>query len=158
MTTEAIPNSNVAASMASIGYGAAFSIGSGTGPITYTQIIELTDINWSGLTISKEEKTNLGSPSATKEYLPGVVDSGTIELQGNWIGDATQTSLLTAAQSRTVFPFQIQVLVNGATKTTTVTGVGFFEKFSPVGSITVDKVVKLSAQLQITGPTVVTEV
>jgi hypothetical protein len=146
------PNTNTVPSLADIGYGSAFSISSSTtSPISYTQVAEVTDIDWAGITIGKEDVTHLGSPNAYREYKPTLVDPGTISLEGNWLDDATQSNMYTMASTRQIFPFMVQNLVQGNSKTYTVTGFGFFEKITPLGKITADKAIKFSAQIQITG-------
>lgn len=146
------PNTNTTPSMADIGYGSAFSISTSvTSPLSYTQVAEVTDIDWAGITIGKEDVTHLGSPNAYREYKPTLVDPGTIALEGNWLDDATQSNMYQLASTRTTFAFMVQNLVQNNSKTYTVTGSGFFEKITPLGKITADKAVKFSAQIQITG-------
>jgi hypothetical protein len=146
------PNTNTTPSQAVIGYGSAFGISTTvTSPITYIQVAEVSDIDWAGITIGKEDVTHLGSPNAYREYKPTLVDPGTISLEGNWLDDATQTNMYQLASTRQTFAFQVQNLVQNSTKTYTVTGQGFFEKISPLGKITADKTIKFSAQIQITG-------
>jgi hypothetical protein len=161
MTTEAIPNTNAVASLAAIGYGSALSIGVGLIPssATYTQIIEITDIDPSGIEVGKEEVTHLGSLNATKEYVPGLIEPGTLGFEGNWVGgDTTLASVLTAIGARTKQCFQVQVLSNGASKITTIQGVGFLTKFNPLGKVTADKAVKYSGEVQFTGTVTYTEI
>jgi hypothetical protein len=157
MTAESFPNTNVAASLASIGYGAAFSVGPGLVPASaiYVQIAEITDVDWSGLTVGAEEVTSLGSPNMGKEYIPSLIDGGKFTIEGNLIGDTSQQSILTSVLARTVQSFQVQTLVNAKTKTYTVQGIGFFTKFAPTGKVEAGKPVKFSAEVQISGlPTV----
>lgn len=146
------PNTNTTPSQAVIGYGSAFSIGNAlTSPITYTQVAEVTDIDWAGITIGKEDVTNLGSPNAYREYKPTLVDPGTISIDGNWLDDVTQSNMYNLASTRQPFPFMVQNYVQNDTHIYTVTGQGFFEKITPLGKITTDKTIKFSAQIQITG-------
>jgi hypothetical protein len=146
------PNTNTLPSQAVIGYGSAFGISTLiTSPITYVQVAEVTDIDWAGITIGKEDVTNLGSPNAYREYKPSLVDPGTIALEGNWLDDATQTNMYQLASTRQTFAFQVQNLVQNSSKTYTVTGMGFFEKIAPLGKVSADKAIKFSAQIQITG-------
>jgi hypothetical protein len=146
------PNTNTTPSQADIGYGSAFSIStSTTSPVSYTQVAEVTDIDWAGITIGKEDVTNLGSPNAYREYKPTLVDPGTISIEGNWLDDTTQMNMYNLASTRQIFAFQVQNLVQNNSKTYTVSGQGFFEKITPLGKITADKAIKFSAQVQITG-------
>lgn len=158
---EAFPNTNVIASLASIGYGAAFSLGVGILPAAavYTQVVEVSDVDWSGITVGKEDVTNLGSPGGFKEYIPGLSDAGTMTVEGNWIGgDATLAAVQASVFARTIQCFQIQALSNAKTKTTTVQGLGFITKFNPLGKVTADKAVKYALDIQLSGLPLLTEV
>jgi hypothetical protein len=158
MPTEAFPNTNTAVSLASIGYGAAFSIGVGTTPATatWTLILECTDADWTGLTVGAEEVTNLGSPNAAREYTPGLLDGGKISVEGNLIGDTTQQSLMASIEARTIQYFQIQALINAKSKVYTIQVTGFLTKFAPTGKVEPGKAVKFAAEVQVTGMPVVT--
>lgn len=151
-TTVPPPNTNTNPSLADIGYGSAFSIGDPTvSPISYTQVAEVTDIDWAGITIGKEDVTNLGSPNAYREYKPTLVDPGTISIEGNWLNDSTQSNMYNYASTRKTFAFQIQNRTQSDQHVYTVQGLGFFEKITPLGKITADKTIKFSAQIQVTG-------
>jgi hypothetical protein len=116
------PNTNTAASLAALGFGAAFS--TSQTPVTtlaaaaaaaYLQSLEVTDIDWSGVTVGKEEVTNLGSPQGYKEYVPGLIDAGTISFEGNWIGaSSTLANILANIAARSNQYFQVQALVGDA--------------------------------------------
>jgi hypothetical protein len=147
------PNQNAAATGATTGYGATFSVTEGE---TSTQIAEVTEIKPSGLTVGEEDVTNLGSPNAHREYIPTLVESGTVEFSGNYIGDTTQQGLETLARARTVFPFSFAFLLKSG-KVETRTGTGFITKYNP-GDVVKDKVISFSCTLRITGVETVAQV
>jgi hypothetical protein len=151
-----IPNTNVAPTAAQIGWGAQFSTGVTVGnTTTYTPVAEVIEIKPSGVTVGEEDRTNLGSPGAQREYIPGLVDNGTVEWSGSYIADVTQVNMETLARARTIFPWEYQFLVGG--KTETRSGRGFFTKLTP-GDITIDKAPTFNATLRITGVVTVADV
>jgi len=83
------------ATAADIGYGTTFT--------WHAQLIgELTRIGSVSLTVSKQDATTLVSANSYKEYLPGLIDPGDVELEG-WLDpdDVGQTTLLTDMNART---------------------------------------------------------
>jgi len=132
-----------------IGYQSAFYTGVAGSPPTYTAVAELTQIQIQDYTISEIDATNLASPSATEEVIPGLVKTGTIDIMGNYIGDTTQQNLDTLATGRTSFPFKVTTPASGTT-TLTVTGTGFFTKMEK-GPFEPNKKSEFKATLKITG-------
>ena len=135
---------------ASIGYQSTFSVGSATSPITYSQMAEIKTIKPNIATIPAIDATHLQSPNATEEKLPGLIKPGTVDITGNFIGDASQLAILTLAESRVVFPFQISALVNRGAQVYTVSGFGFISKYD-TGSFETSKVSEFSMSMEITG-------
>ncbi len=78
-----------------IGYGVVFTWHALT-------VGQLTRIGSVPLTVTKVDATTLTSADAYKEYLPGMIDPGDIELEG-WLDpdDAGQTALLVDMNART---------------------------------------------------------
>jgi len=83
------------ATAADIGYGTTF---------TWHAVVigEVTRIGSVTLTVSKQDATTLASPDAHKEYLPGLIDPGDVDLEG-WLDpdDAGQVLLLADMNART---------------------------------------------------------
>lgn len=83
------------ATTGNIGYGVTF---------TWHAIVvgEVTRIGSVSLTISKIDATTLATTDEYKEYLPGLIDPGDVEIEG-WLDpdDAGQTALLTDLNART---------------------------------------------------------
>jgi len=78
-----------------IGYGVTFT--------WHSQLVgELTRIGSVSLSISKVDATTLGTTDEYKEYLPGLIDPGDVEIEG-WLDpdDAGQALLLTDMNART---------------------------------------------------------
>jgi len=83
------------ATAADIGYGTTF---------TWHSVVigEVTRIGSVTLTVSKQDATTLVSPDSYKEYLPGLIDPGDVELEG-WLDpdDAGQKLILADMNART---------------------------------------------------------
>ncbi len=83
------------ATAADIGYGTTF---------TWHAVVigEITRIGPVTLTIAKQDATTLASPDAHKEYLPGLIDPGDLEIEG-WLDpdDAGQILILVDFNART---------------------------------------------------------
>lgn len=138
------------ATQAAIGYLGTFSVGDTASPITYTQVSELKMVKPNLATVPVIDATHLQSPNATEEKLPGLIKPGTIDITGNFTGDATQLAILTSMAARTVYPFKITWKTGSGLLTATITGFGFFSKYDP-GSIEPSKLVEFSASIEITG-------
>jgi len=134
---------------ATIGYESTFSVGSGS-PTTYVQMAEVKSIKPSIATIPAIDATHLLSPNATEEKLPGLIKPGTIELMGNFTGDASQLNILTLAEARTVFPFKITGPVDSDTQVYTLTGTGFISKYDN-GPFEPSKLIEFAMTMEITG-------
>jgi hypothetical protein len=102
------------------------------------------------LTVPVIDATHLLSPNATEEKVPGLIKPGTIDISGNFIGDATQLNIATLAQARTVFPFQTTSPVNNGTQVYTVTGQGFIAKYDP-GPMEPSKLIEFALSIEISG-------
>jgi len=125
----------------SIGHGATFT--------WHAQLIgELTRIGAVDLTVGKVDATTLGTSDYYKEYVPGLIDPGDLEIEGLWDPDdvgqaliftdlhlrATQTWLIT-------FPAGVS--------SATCTGSGFLSKFT-FGEATPEGLVTFSATIVVT--------
>jgi len=140
----------MAATKATIGYLAKFFVGDSASPTGYTAVAEVKSIKPSLMTIPAIDATHLQSPDATEEKLPGLIKPGTVEIMGNFIGDASQLQIKTLAQARTVFPFKITAPINSSTQTYTVTGLGFINKYE-TGPLEPSKLNEFSMGVEITG-------
>jgi hypothetical protein len=65
------------------------------GGTTYVTIAEVLSIDASGMKTDLADVTNMSSPSAFREFLPTLLDSGEVKFECNFIpADATQASVL----------------------------------------------------------------
>lgn len=138
------------ASKANTAYAATFAIGSP--PVA---VAEIKSFSVDVVSMPEVNKTHLLSPSNTEEFAPGMIHPGKISLSGNWIGDASQLAILTDAQAQTSFNYTILAPAQQGTKTETRTGTGYFSSHK-VGPYENNKPIEFSAEIQMTGPTVVT--
>jgi hypothetical protein len=114
------------ASLAQIGYGAQFQLGTGS-PVTFAPISEIGAINFADYTVSEIDVTHLQSPNTTEEAIAGMIRLGPVEMTGNFIGDASQLQVDSLAISRLTFPWKITAPENSG-RTLTIAGFGFIIK------------------------------
>jgi hypothetical protein len=119
----------MAKTKATIGYLATFSVGDSSSPTTYTAMLEVKTVKPNIMTVPVVNATHLQSPNATEEKIPGLILPGTVDVGGNFIGDATQLNILSLAKLRTVFPYKITAPCNNGTQVYTQTGSGFISKY-----------------------------
>lgn len=130
------------ATAADIGYGTTFT--------WHSQLIgEITRIGSVSLTLGKVEATTLDSPNSYKEYLPGLIDPGEIELEG-WLDpdDAGQALLLSDLNDRSEQAWVITF--TAAISSATWEGNGYVVAFS-AGEATPEGLVPFTATIAITG-------
>lgn len=60
-----------------------------------SEIAELTDVSFSGLTAETVDISSMDSPDQFREYVAGMRDGGEISVEGNFAG-ATETNVLVA--------------------------------------------------------------
>lgn len=133
------------ASKANTGYESQLSIGS---PLA--ALVEIKSFKLNLIEIPDVNTTHLLSPNNTEEMVPAMIKPGTIDITGNFIGDASQTQITTLAQAQTIFNFQATAPMQRGAKTCTVTGTGFFKKYA-TGPFENNKAIDFEAQIQITG-------
>lgn len=118
-------------------------------PSAFVEVEEVTSISGPNGTLSLIDVSHL--QSTRKEYLPGLADNGTIDVECNFTGGTVQMALFTLFNaSADPSEFQIQV-PHDATRTV-------FHKFTFLGIMSkwaladaVDAKVKLSMTIQTTG-------
>ena len=136
-------------SKATTGYEAQFETGAGS-PVTYTAVLEVKSFTNNMAEVPEVAISHLLSPNNTEEMIPGMIKPGTIEVGGNFIGDATQLNFTTLMQNQTVFPFKVLANVQQSAKTYTLTGQGFIKNYKN-GPFENNKPVEFSVQVQMTG-------
>jgi hypothetical protein len=120
-----------------------------------TAVMEIKTINGDYYSLPEVNFTHLLSPAGTEELRAGLLKPGTIELGGNFIGEATQLAITTmavanATQTTPTFAWAITAAIQNGTKTYTCTGVGYIAKYKN-GPFENGKPVEFSFGLQITG-------
>lgn len=140
------------ASKANSGYEATMSFGS---PLV--AMIELASFNLPLASASPVKKTHLLSPNYTHELYQGMIEPGVFELTGNFIGDPTQTGILTDMQSgaNANLNFAAICSLQEGAKTGTVTGNGYFASFE-LGPFENDKNIDFKAKFQTSGQSTIT--
>ena len=141
-------------SLANSAYGAVFYTGDTASPTDWMAILEIATITKKNFTIPAIDVTHLKSPNATEEMFPGIIKPGTIELTGNFIGDATQLGFITFAEGQTVFPFKMTAPMQKGTKLYTAIGTCFVTD-SEDGPYESNKKIDFKVTLQVTGVTAV---
>jgi len=94
---------------AAIGFGTFLKFRTSTGPDVFTTIGEQTNVTPFGIAVDSIDASHEGSPSATREFIPGLIDSGEVSFEIHYVpGGSAEASLMTALRTtqvcRTVFP------------------------------------------------------
>lgn len=138
------------ASKATTGYLATLLIGSVASPLSYNVVSEIKTFHPHPISVPDVPTSHLLSPNNTEEMIPGMIKPGTIDIGGNFLGDASQLVITALAQAQTIFGFQIKGAVQSSGKTYTLTGTGFINKYE-VGPFENNKAIEFSASIQMTG-------
>lgn len=128
-------------SQATAGYGTVLKAGPSGSLVA---IAELTSISGPGLKLKTIDVTNMGTSGGVSEYIAGILDSGTLQIEGNFISDTSQTAVITALQAKTLQ--SIEVDFAGTHK---LTGSAYWTEFSPDFKVT-DRIT-FKASLQFSG-------
>jgi hypothetical protein len=83
------------------GIGTTFGVGDAASPEVFTTIAEILTISGPNISAEEIEVTNLDSPNDFKEYISGLKDGGTIDLEVNWIKGTQQVALRDAIAAGT---------------------------------------------------------
>lgn len=68
---------------------------------TATEVAELTSISGPSLKAKTVDTTNMDS-GGVAEKIPGILDNGTVQIEGNLINDTSQTQIMTDLQAKTL--------------------------------------------------------
>jgi hypothetical protein len=134
-------------SQAFSGYGLFLNKGTIASPPVFTAISEVQTVTLSGSKVDLVDVTHAQSPSARREYLATLIDSGTCDFTANFIpGDVTQVGLQATMDARVAVPWSI----------TLPSALGTFSFSGIVTSIDhsldFSKEAKLTVKIKITGP------
>lgn len=101
---------------AMIGYGTLLQRGDGATPENFTTVGEVLSITGPNLALNIVDATHMESPGATQEFIPGLIDPGTITMNLAFVpSNTTQSNLVTDLKNRTKRNFQIVFPDTGTT-------------------------------------------
>lgn len=116
---------------AAIGYGAAFGIGDGASPEVFTDIAEVFNITPPSETIDIIDATHMKSPGRRREFIPGLIDTGEMSLEMNFIPGGTAETALDAEIGKLVTTNYRITFPDGTTGSATWIFAGFVIGFEP---------------------------
>lgn len=128
------------ASQAILGSGTLLKMGA-----TPVEIAELSSISGPSLKAKTVDVTNMDS-AGVAEKIPGILDNGTVQIEGNYISDASQTSFITAVQAKTLESFVIDF---PSPSTHTIAFSAYVTEFTP--DFKVSDRITFKATLEVTG-------
>lgn len=76
------------------GVGAEFQLGDGASPEVFTKVAEVISISGPELSAEQIEVTSLDSSGGYKEYIPGLLDGGTVSIEFNHVNGSTNQETL----------------------------------------------------------------
>ena len=94
------------------GVGAEFQLSDGASPEVYTKVAEVLSISGPELSAEQVEVTSLDSTGGYKEFIPGLLDGGTVQIEFNYVdGNSNQETLRTrvSTTSQTASNYRIQL-------------------------------------------------
>lgn len=107
---------------ASIGYGLTFEIAPIATPTDFEYVAEIFNFTPPSFTVDTVDATHMQSPNRTREYIPGLKDSGSASFEMNYIPGSDADKLMRGALGkqfwcRVTFPNGVQTLFNGSPET-----------------------------------------
>lgn len=138
------------ASQSTTGYQAIFNLGAIASPHTLSAVMEIKTIKTEVGDVPQVATSHLLSPNNTEEFIPGMIKPGTVELGGNFIGDATQLNFNLAMQAQALVPWSVVANVSRG-KTYTQSGFCYVSKYAN-GPFENNKTIEYTLTVQITGP------
>jgi hypothetical protein len=142
------------ASRAVTGNKAVLYIGSVASPMSYNALLEIKSMQVTFVEVPQVDVTHLLSPNSTEEFYPGLIKPSAIDCTGNYVGDATQASILALAEGQYIIAWKITAPVDqvggNTTKTATWTGIGFVKTYG-VGPFEQNKALDYKVGIQISG-------
>jgi hypothetical protein len=134
---------------AQTGYGTVLQRGDGATPENFNTVSEILTITPPEKKRDMKEATNMSSASATREYIAGLLDPGTVALDVNWApGDAQHAGLLSDIDNGVLRNFKI--LLPPAVTSKVFSFAAFVDSFKPATPI--DDKITATISLRISGP------
>jgi hypothetical protein len=122
----------MAASNAILGFNTTISVETSAGSGVYTEIAEVTNSTPPDDQTDDVEVTHMKSPNRTKEYIPGLTDLGTCQVDMNWIPSSATDLFIIAWKASGLRRSVKFVYPNGATDTFAAYPKGY-SKTTPIG-------------------------
>lgn len=102
---------------AMIGLGITLEMADLATPMTFVAIAEVFNVNPPSQTDDVVEATHYGSPNRRREYIPGLVESGEVSFDMNYVPGSDSDVLINAAQGvekilRLTFPNGVSMVFN----------------------------------------------
>ena len=94
------------------GVGAEFQLGDAASPEVFTKVAEVLSISGPELASEQIEVTSLDSTGGYKEFIPGLLDGGTVQIEFNYIDGNTQQETLrtrVSTSGQTAANYRIQL-------------------------------------------------
>jgi hypothetical protein len=133
------------ASQAVISHGTELQIGDGGTPTElFTKVADLISIKETGAKLDLVEVSTLESPNSVKEYITGMRDGGSIQVEGNYTTDAQQAAVEAAFDGATKKNFKL-VIPFGTPKTWAFSGIvtDLAHDFAPTAAMKFTATIKM---------------
>jgi predicted secreted protein len=94
------------------GVGAEFQLGDAASPEVFTKVAEVISISGPELSAEQVEVTSLDSTGGYKEFIPGLLDGGSVTIEFNYVDGNTQQEALrtrVSTASQTALNYRIQL-------------------------------------------------
>ena len=144
----------MAASVSTIGYGDTLEWSTDGGSTYDNEVAELKNCDVPTHSVEKIERTHMGSPNRTKEYTPGLRDTGDVSFTFNF-NSADYEALYTLETNGTVVDWKHTLSTNdGETTGATYEYKGFVELSG--GTREVEGVTEVTATIKRTGAAIFT--
>lgn len=144
-----------ATSVGTTGYLAVFSVQNNASPPAFVPVAELKSFKLAPISVPNVDFSTLVSPNNTRELRPGMIMPGTVELTGNWIGDASQLAFITDSEAQSVVAIQATFSCQNGTKTGTFTSTAFVKDLN-LGPFENDKPNEYQVNFQLAGAFTIT--
>lgn len=129
-----------------VGVGAAFEFATTASPTTFTTLVGVTTITFSGDKVATEKTTTMASENGVDTFIASTQDPGSADVKGLFLpGDASQIALEAIRLAGQAVPMKATY---GTSNSCTFTGI--VESLTP--SISLDKPSTLDVKVKITGP------
>lgn len=136
---------------ARIGWGGELQLGTGSDPGTLVELGEVRSFNLPQAEADEVDVTHLKSPNRRKEFISGLIDSGTIDAVINYVpGSATDLLLADARDDGDTRAVRFIIPDQTGTAAWQITTSGFVKRYSP-NEVTAGDAITATVTIRITG-------